>query len=209
MTGIPRRVWLARHGQADWNCQQRYMGSADRPLTSYGLRQAQALARFFAPRQVDVVVHSSLARTEHTARAIAASRRLPLVADARWREADHGAWEGLTYRQVLQHYPEDAARRAADPLHHAPSGGESLAQVAERVHRAWDELGAQFAGLRVLVVTHAGPIQVLLCTVMGAPLAQHWRWRVDLGSVSALDCYPGVTILRMVNHLPPLPEPAC
>ena len=178
------------------------MSSADRPLTPYGQRQAQALTRFFMPRKVDAVVHSGLARTECTACAIAAGRSLPLIADVRWREACHGAWEGLTYRQVLQRYPEDAARRAANPVHHAPLDGESLASMAERVRLAWDDLGKQFAGLRVVVVTHAGPIQALLCMTMGVPLAQHWRWRVDLGSISALDCYPDTTILRMVNHLP-------
>jgi len=199
---MTRKVWLVRHGQADWNLQHRYMSSADRPLTPYGQRQAQALTRFFMPRKVDAVVHSGLARTECTARAIAAGRSLPLIADVRWREACHGAWEGLTYCQVLQRYPEDAARRAADPVHHAPLDGESLASMAERVRLAWDDLGKQFAGLRVVVVTHAGPIQALLCMTMGVPLAQHWRWRVDLGSISALDCYPDTTILRMVNHLP-------
>ena len=204
-----RKVWLVRHGQADWNFQHRYMSSADRPLTPYGQRQAQALARFFAPRQVDVIVHSGLSRTESTAQTIAAGRPLALAADVRWREADHGAWEGLTYRQVWQRYPEDAARRAADPLHHAPPGGESLARMAERVRQAWDDLADRYAGLRLIVVTHAGPIQALLCMTMGVPLAQHWRWRIDLGSVSALDCYPNTTILRMVNHLPPLLEREC
>lgn len=154
-------------------------------------------------------MHSGLSRTESTAQTIAAGRPLALAADVRWREADHGAWEGLTYRQVWQRYPEDAARRAADPLHHAPPGGESLARMAERVRQAWDDLADRYAGLRLIVVTHAGPIQALLCMTMGVPLAQHWRWRIDLGSVSALDCYPNTTILRMVNHLPPLLEREC
>jgi 2,3-bisphosphoglycerate-dependent phosphoglycerate mutase/probable phosphoglycerate mutase len=206
---MPRKVWLVRHGQTDWNRQHRYTSSADRPLTPYGQRQAQALARFFAPRQVDVIVHSGLSRPEFTAQAIAAGRPLPLAADLRWREVAHGDWEGLTYRQVLQRYPQDAARRAADPLHHAPQGGESLARMADRVRQAWDDLIRQYAGLRVVVVTHAGPIQALLCMTMGVPLIQHWRWRVDLGSASALDCYPNTTILRVLNYLPPLSERGC
>ncbi len=180
------------------------MSITDRPLTRFGERQALALARFFAARRVDAIVHSGLMRTEATAQAIKGARRIPVLADARWREASHGAWEGLTYREVIQRYPEDAARRFADPLHHAPLQGESLAQLARRVAQAWQDLGAQFAGRRVVVVAHSGPIQALLCALMGTPTADHWRWRIDLGSVTAVDCYPSTTILRMVNHVPPL-----
>lgn len=212
MSGVPRSVWLVRHGQTDWNVARRYMSFADRPLTAFGARQAQALARFFVTRKVDVIMHSGLTRTEATARAIQGERAIPVFGDARWREASHGAWEGLTYREVMQRYPGDAARRFADPVHYPPLQGESLAQLAQRVRRAWDDLGAQFPSRRVVVVTHGGPIQVLLCLLMGTPLAEHWRWRIDLGSVTGLDCYPTTTILRMVNHTPPLathPTPHC
>ncbi|GIV83226.1 MAG: phosphoglycerate mutase [Candidatus Roseilinea sp.] len=207
MSGVPRSVWLVRHGQADWNVARRYMSFSDRPLTEFGERQAHALARFFVARKVDVIVHSGLTRTETTARTLKGERDIPLICDARWREASHGAWEGLTYREVMQRYPEDVAQRFADPLHHAPLQGESLAQLAQRVAQAWQDLGAQLAGGRVVVVTHSGPIQALLCALMGTPLAEHWRWRIDLGSATGLDCYPTTTILRAVNHTPPLPPP--
>ncbi|MCL6510514.1 MAG: histidine phosphatase family protein [Anaerolineae bacterium] len=204
MSNVPRSVWLVRHGQTDWNHQRRYLSDADRGLTDYGRLQVQALARFFASRKVDVIVHSGLVRTEATALAIRGARDVPIVRDERWREVSHGAWEGLTYREVLRRYPEDAARRFADPVNHAPLHGESLAHMAERVRQAWDDLGAQFAGRRVVVATHSGPIQAVLCMLMGAPLAEHWRWRIDLGSLTALDCYPTATILRMTNYLPPI-----
>lgn len=180
------------------------MSVADRPLTSFGARQAEALARFFATRKVDAIVHTGLVRTEATARAIRGERAIPMLSDPRWIEATHGAWEGLTYREVMRRYPEDAAQRFADPVNCAPPGGESLAQVAQRIRQAWEDLGARFPGRRVVVVTHGGPIQTVLCMLMGMPLAEHWRWRVDLGSVTGVDCYPTTTILRMVNHTPSL-----
>lgn len=179
------------------------MSAADRPLTPFGARQAQALARFFAARKVDVIVHTGLVRTEATALAIKGERTILVLGDPRWREGSHGAWEGLTYREVMRRYPEDAAQRFTDPVNRAPPGGESLAQVAQRVCQAWKDLGAQFPGQRVVVVTHSGPIQTLLCALMGTPPAEYWRWRVDLGSVTGLDCYATTTILRMVNHTPP------
>ncbi|MCS7054950.1 MAG: histidine phosphatase family protein [Thermoflexales bacterium] len=207
MSGVPRSVWLVRHGQADWNAARRYMSVTDRPLTALGERQAQALARFFAARKVDVIVHSALIRTEATARAIKGERNIPTLGDARWREASHGVWEGLTYREAAQRYPRDVAARFADPLNHAPQGGESLGQLLQRVRQAWEDLGAHFSGRRVIVVTHSGPIQSLLCLLMGTSPTEHWRWRIDLGSATGLDCYPTTTILRTVNYTPPLSHP--
>jgi 2,3-bisphosphoglycerate-dependent phosphoglycerate mutase/probable phosphoglycerate mutase len=201
---IPRSAWLVRHGQTDWNLTRRYMSASDRPLTAYGERQAQALGCFFASRKIDAIVHTGLARTEATAQAIRGQRAIPISCDERWREASHGAWEGLTYREVMQRLRDDALRRLADPVNYAPQDGESLAQMAQRAGEAWRDLGAQFAGKRVVVVTHGGPIQALLCLLMGTPLAEHWRWRIDLGSVTSVDCYPTTTILRSVNLVPNL-----
>ncbi|MCS7060035.1 MAG: histidine phosphatase family protein [Anaerolineae bacterium] len=201
---IPRRVWLVRHGQTDWNAAGRYQGITDRPLTEYGLRQARALGEYFAGRKIDAVIHSGLGRTESVARAIVGLHRIPCLIDQAWREASHGMWEGLTYSEVAQQYPHEVAARLADPLHRAPTGGECLADLAERIMAAWRGLGRAHAGQRIVVVTHAAPIQVVLCTLTGVPLSDHWRWRIDLGSVTAIDCYAGVTILRAVNVVPPI-----
>lgn len=195
--GIPRSVWLVRHGQVDWNVARRYMSDSDRPLTAYGQRQAKALARFFAVKKVDAILHTGLSRTHDTAQTIRAARNIPLIENSTWREAKHGAWEGLTYREVMQRLPDDARQRFADPVQNAPHEGESLAAMATRVQRAWGELGQHYAGQRLIIVTHAGPIQALLCFLMGTPLAEHWRWRVDAGNAVGLDVYPSGVILRM------------
>lgn len=198
----PRAVWLVRHGQTDWNLQRRYISDSDRALTPFGERQARALAAFFAPRKVDAIVHTGLSRTERTARAIADGRTVVLACDERWREAAHGAWEGLTFSEVLQRYPEDARHRFAEPVRNAPLRGESLSHMAARVAEAWRDLGARFAGRRVIVVAHGGSIQAVLCALFATPLAEHWRWRIDLGSATGIDCYPTTTILRAVNIAP-------
>jgi 2,3-bisphosphoglycerate-dependent phosphoglycerate mutase/probable phosphoglycerate mutase len=198
----PRSVWLVRHGQTDWNVSRRYLSNSDRAFTPFGAQQAQALERWFATRKIDVIVHSGLARTEATALAIRGPRTIPIIQDVRWREANHGAWEGLTYREVMGRFREDALRRFSDPVNHAPLQGESLADMQARVMTAWRDLGEGFPTSRVVIVTHGGVIQSILCGLMNVPLAEHWRWRIDLGSVTAIDCYPTTTIIRTVNHVP-------
>ena len=201
---IPRHVWLIRHGQTDWNLTRRYLSDSDRLLTRFGQRQAAALGAFFAARKIDVIVHSGLTRTRDTALALRGGRPLDLIADARWREASHGQWEGLTYREVAARLPDNVRARFADPVHTAPAGGESLAQLQTRIAAAYSDLGARFPGARIAVITHGGAIQALLCTLLNTPLREHWRWRVDLGSASGFDCYATTTILRAVNIAPPM-----
>jgi alpha-ribazole phosphatase len=203
-TNHPRSVWLVRHGQTDWNLARRYLGVSDRPLTLYGMRQASALARFFNARKVDVIVHSGLARTEAVAQAITGHRQIPVVREAQWGEVSHGRWEGLTYQEVMRLFRAEAQARMGDPVNNAPEDGETLSMLAERVSAAWAALGEQYPGQRIVVVTHAAPIQAMLCALTHMPLAEYWRWRIDLGSATGIDCYPGTSIIRAVNVVPTL-----
>jgi alpha-ribazole phosphatase len=197
-------IWLVRHGQTELNKARRYQGATDSSLTPFGTRQATALAQRLRHTPFKLAVVSPSERARHTAEAILGNREAPLRDDRRWAETHHGRWEGLTYAEVRARFPQDAATRFADALNGRPSGGESLAEVAARVAEGWAALLQQNPGGRVLVVTHATPIQLVLCTLSGMSPALHWRWRIDLGSVTAIDVYAGGAIVRMVNEVPRL-----
>ncbi|HET9222901.1 MAG TPA: histidine phosphatase family protein [Roseiflexaceae bacterium] len=199
-------IWLVRHGQTELNRARRYQGAIDSPLTSYGLRQAAALARRLRRIPFSVALVSPALRAQVTAETILAERDVPIIEEPGWREASHGRWEGLTYREVRERFPAEASARFADALHGKPEGGESLAEVAERVVEGWRALLGQFPGGRVLVVTHATPVQLVLCLLSDMAVTQHWRWRIDLGSLTAIDVYGGGAIVRMVNETPRLAE---
>jgi 2,3-bisphosphoglycerate-dependent phosphoglycerate mutase/probable phosphoglycerate mutase len=117
---------------------------------------------------------------------------------------DHGLWEGLTYTEVAARYGAEARERFADFWNSRAHGGESGADLWSRVESAWDDMLVRYDGGRVLVVTHATPIRLLLCSVLDVPLENHWRFRVDPGGITSLDLYPSATIVRTVNEVPPL-----
>jgi alpha-ribazole phosphatase len=197
-------IWLVRHGQTQLNKARRYQGASDSPLTPYGVRQAEALAYRLRRIPFKIAVVSPRLHAQVTAETILSARDVLIVDDPRWGETHHGCWEGLTYREVRTRFPQEAIARFADALHGRPSGGESLAEVAHRIAEGWSALLQQNPGGRVLVITHATPVQLVLCAVSGMAPTLHWRWRVDLGSVTALDIYGGGAIVRMVNEMPRL-----
>jgi 2,3-bisphosphoglycerate-dependent phosphoglycerate mutase/probable phosphoglycerate mutase len=198
-------VWLVRHGQTQFNRDRRYQGTSDSPLTTYGKQQTLALAHRLRRVPFYTALTSPSERTRLASAAILDGRRnVTIHISSDWRETSHGRWEGLTYREVLQRYPAEAQARWAEGMHGRAHGGESLAEVYARVTTAWHNLLRDHAGDRVLVVTHATPIQLILCATFGLAPTEHWHWRIDLGSITCLDVYASGTIVRMVNEVPRL-----
>ena len=194
-------IWLARHGQTLANRERRYLGRGDSPLTPWGTAQTARLARRLRPHPFDVVVSSPSLRALTLAQQVVQARTAMLQHDPAWAEVAHGTWEGLTWRDVLARHGAAAHARFAEPWHGRATGGESLAEVHRRVFDAWHALLTTWAGGKVLVTSHATPIQLVLCIVSGMPPHEPWRWRIDLGSLTIIDVYPAGPIVRQVNEV--------
>ncbi len=199
-------IWLLHHGQTQANLARRYQSRSDSSLTAYGGQQTAALALRLRRTPFSLALASPASRTRLTAEAVLAGRRttVPLQLDPAWAEIDQGNWEGLTYREVLARYPGAAQARWSAGLHGRAKDGESLAEVYARVSAAWQRLLHTQRGARILIATHATPIQLVLCLCSGMAPTEHWRWRIDLGSFTAIDSYGSGMIIRTVNHVPPL-----
>ena len=191
-----------RHTEADWNREGRYLGRSDRPLTPRGRRRAEALARRLAALRPESVWSSGLRRTDHLADALAARGAPRPRRDPRWAELDHGRWEGLTWAEVETRFPAAARRRWADPWRSRAHGGESLAGLWRRIESALRELRSRQPGGRALVVTHAGPVQLLVCHALGAPLGSWSRVRIATGGVARIDLWRGGCALVSLNATP-------
>jgi 2,3-bisphosphoglycerate-dependent phosphoglycerate mutase/probable phosphoglycerate mutase len=200
-------VWLIRHGQTQANRERRYQSHSDSPLTSYGRQQVVALAARLRAIPFGLIISSPRERTRLAAEAIMQGRQgVTLRESPAWAEVGHGRWEGLTYAEVVAQYPAEARARWAAGIHGKAEGGESLAEANVRIAEAWRGLLRDYAGGRILIASHATPIQLILCASLGLPPNEHWHWRIDLGSLTCLDVYPTGAIIRMVNEVPRLKE---
>jgi 2,3-bisphosphoglycerate-dependent phosphoglycerate mutase/probable phosphoglycerate mutase len=201
-------VKLVRHTQTDWNKEGRYQSHSNRPLTEFGRAQAEATADRLRRGAYTAILSTGLSRTDTLAVRIAEEQHpaLEVEKEERLREVDHGLWEGLPHEQVATRYGEQARQRFGDFWNSRAHGGESGADLWQRVEAAWEGLLRNYSGGRVLVVAHGAPIRLLLCHLFGVPLDRHWQFRTDLGGITALDVYPSATILRTFNEVPPLKE---
>lgn len=199
------RLILIRHGETTWNAQGKLQGWVDIPLTPAGRAQADALARMLACERIDALVTSDLRQAQETAGRIAEPLGLAVRTDPRWRELNFGAWEGKTYAELEQHDAQTFAAWQSDPVTVAPPGGETVARLAGRVDQAVADLRRCHPAGTVVVVTHGGPIRVLLCQVLGVDLRHHHRWAIGPGSLTDIVLGPhGPEVLR-VNVAPPTP----
>ena len=157
-----------RHGQTEWNASRRYQGRSDIPLSDEGRAQAQALSRGLASHVFDAVYASDLIRAIETARIIAAPHGLNVQSDPRIREFDFGAWEGLTWPEIVERWPAFADQGATAAKFYQPEGGERFEDVCVRVEQFLDDL-RRTNHEHVLVVTHAGVLHAVL-EVLGSSI---------------------------------------
>ncbi len=166
-------IYLARHGESDWNVERRWQGHADRPLTDRGRGQAQDLAARLAGVDLDAVYSSDLRRAWETAEAVASAKGLDVIRLPELREVDVGSWSGLTRDECEARFPEAFAR-----WHAGGSGwddGESYEEMGERIVGAIGRLAAEHQGGAILVVSHGGPIRAVHAHALGVDIATHRR----------------------------------
>ncbi len=198
-TGTATRTLLLRHGQTAHSVERRFSGVAGDPqLTATGRAQARAAAGMLRSAPFDVVVSSPLRRARETAEVLG---REVLVDDG-FRETDFGQWEGFTFSEIAQRWPDEMQAWLADPAV-APPDGESFADTEARVREALARTLATYQGGRVVVVSHVTPIKTMVRIALEAPPSALYRLHLDLASLSTIDWYEdGPCVVRSVNVTP-------
>lgn len=158
-------IYLLRHGETQWNTENRLQGQMDSPLTARGRDQVRAVARHLREEIGDPtrysVISSPLGRARHSAELACGEFGLPpevIREDARLKEVAFGLWEGQTWDEVAERDAERWRRRQQDRWGFVVPGGESYAQLSRRAG-AW--FAEQADEARLIVVCHGGVRRVL------------------------------------------------
>jgi 2,3-bisphosphoglycerate-dependent phosphoglycerate mutase len=188
-------LYIARHGETEWNLAGKLQGHRDSPLTVKGHQQAATLASALSNRQISRVYSSDLGRAVQTARAVVEHLGVELIRDERLRERNFGDLEGQPRSEL------DRFRRDPD---YVISGGESFRQAYERSVACLEELAGQNRYSAFAVICHGGIVHGTFYRALGLPLNHPRHFSLNNASLNRISIIDGTWHLDTwgdVSHL--------
>lgn len=169
------QFYFVRHGETEWNRENRLQGRLDSPLTEKGKLQAKLLAERLASETFTAVISSTSGRAVQTAKLLIGDRDIPYFTDERLMEIDLGEWQGKTMSEIGE---LDLSRYHCyynTPQLFANDQGETFVDVQKRVEEVLIDYEQRFPSGKLLFVTHGVVIKVLLQIIYkGLPVGQIW-----------------------------------
>ena len=171
-------IILIRHGETEWNSQQRMQGHSNSDLSSLGQAQIQALGQWMKYVPFDHIYSSDSLRAKQTAEAITQFSGHELKIDLRLREKNLGVFEGLTSEEARERHPEVFRLFKTAGSKYVIDEGESTQQLQDRALEIVDEIRIKHLEERVLLVTHGGFIRVVMKHSLGLSLETPTRFLI-------------------------------
>jgi probable phosphoglycerate mutase len=182
----PTRVLAIRHGETAWNVDGRIQGQLDVPLNETGRWQVHRLALAVAEEDIAAVYSSDLLRALETAQAVARGSGDPVVTDTGLRERGFGTFEGMSYAEINERWPDMGERwRRRDPTFGAP-GGETLNDFYGRSIAAASRLAALHPGQTIALVSHGGVMDCLYRAATRVALDAPRSWQLGNAAINRL-----------------------
>lgn len=200
------KIYLIRHGETDANNNFKFQGHIDNPLNAKGLSQADALDKYFENIHVDAIYTSSMQRALQTAAPLAKSHCLTVQPLDALKEVCFGEWEGLSYDKVQEQWSEQLDLFFKQPAQCQMPGGESFAEVAQRVQAADTEIFERNSGKNVVIVSHGGVVRVQLCLLLGLDINKLWMFAVHNASTTSIGSWQDRFTIECVNDTHYLPN---
>ena len=179
-------VYFVRHGnKVAGDFYNAELNILDEPLSERGQTDAHHIAEYFRDIEIRKIIVSRHLRTQQTARFVSEEKRLPLLIDERVDEINNGGIRYMTESEIKAAYPafwENFSSRQRDVRY---PNGESGGDVIKRQDSFLNELKSEQGN--ILVVTHEGFIRILLCNILGLPVYKRYKFKVAMGSVSAIE----------------------
>lgn len=194
------RLILVRHGSTIWNAEGKYQGIIDVPLSDKGRQEVQMVAERLRNEDIKAVYSSYLIRARETAEIIASPHGLPVKVIREFGEINFGDWEGLTAQEIKDKFGEDAYRLwMEDPVMADISGGDRIAEFAERVVQGFNQVSQAHQEDTVVVATHGGALMVLGCHLQGEDLSCYRKYYHQNAAISVVELEGDVFQFKHLN----------
>ncbi|REK71191.1 histidine phosphatase family protein [Paenibacillus paeoniae] len=169
------KLYLTRHGQTEWNVEQKLQGHQDSPLTEQGINHAAWLSESLRHVNLDIIYASSSPRTLKTADILRYDRAIDIVPEDDLREISMGSWEGQRNSDIESHSPDKHYDFWNNPhLYEPTNGGETYHDLQQRVLPKVQDIISRHTGKNILIVTHAAALKTIMTFFEGRELADLW-----------------------------------
>jgi alpha-ribazole phosphatase len=195
------RLVLVRHGEPDESVRGRCYGRLDVGLSTHGYEQVRRMRQALRDEPISAIYSSPLRRALESARVLGAGRSIVAV-DERLREIDFGDFEGLTYDEVAERFPEKYEEWMKHPTDVAFPGGETFAAMMARVHDVLEEVRHTHAGHTAVVVSHGGVNRIALASALALQPCRLFRLDQGYACVNVIDYFGDEALVRLMNSTP-------
>jgi broad specificity phosphatase PhoE len=196
-------VLLLRHGQSEGNELGRFGGHGATPLTALGRAQATSVARALAlEARIDAVYASDLPRAIDTAAPTATAFGVEIQTRPGLRERDVGDMTGLTFDEARDRFPVEYAAMMRRDATVRPPGGELHSERLALALPVLEEAVSAQAGGRVLLVSHAMTLQLVLFHILGVDarsVLPRLALRTDNAALHRLRFHDGLWTVLALN----------
>jgi len=179
---VTTTIDLLRHGDVAGG--RKYRGQLDDPLSELGWQQLRAATK--RTQNWQHIITSPLKRCAVFAKELADAHKLPLHTENEFKEISFGLWEGKTADELLSSEADRIKKYWGDPINTTPPEGENLFAFEERVINAWKSCLVEFKGKKILIISHAGVMRMILCHILGMPLTELFKLDIGLAKVSRI-----------------------
>lgn len=203
-------LYLIRHGETEGSETKRYKGSIDVPMSKNGIEQITKTSAFIraevlkhgsseVTHKLTAVYCSPLNRALKSAEIIAESNGLKPIVIEDLRERSFGIWEGMSFTEIKEKYPQEFEAWAGNPLRYSPIDGESTLEVRDRAVKAVDNLLSNHNSEHIAIVAHGGVNRIILCHIMGIPLKNIFRVEQDFAAVNIIEFWGKYPVVKLIN----------
>lgn len=193
----PARLYLVRHGEVVNHGV--YNGHTDVDITPRGVKQMESLRDRLCEQKIAAVYASDLRRTLLGAEIIGQPHDLQPQSFPQFREMNFGRWQGLTYEEVMEKYPEDIPQWLQDLENFRIPQGESLRDVQERVLPKLKEIIAKHQGEDFVLVCHGAVNRVIIADALHLPLAHLLHLEQDYGCLNIIEYTSSWRVIKLIN----------
>lgn len=194
---LPTEIDLLRHGQVV--TPNLFCAPVNEPLGIAGWKQLTLATQ---NNTWDVVVTSPTRRCHDFAKLLAQRLNCTFLVEPMLSEMDFGRWTGKTHTELWEQFPELMQQLWQQPRRFTAPGGERMEDFINRVTYAWEEIYTHYAGQRILILTHAGVIRVILANVLDILYQKSLRFEINYAQISRVRIYPDGVPSLVAHGLP-------